>query len=131
MVRVDAGALLAEGEAVLVRVDDQTGVIVARDAQGYFARSAVCTHACCLVTLCDDDTCTGLLSALAACGPVGPSTSGRALCPCHGSEFDLATGAPQTGPATVDLPAYEVSVDGTDLVVDTARVVAVAARTAA
>jgi 3-phenylpropionate/trans-cinnamate dioxygenase ferredoxin subunit len=35
-------------------------------------------------------------------------------CPRHGSEFNLKTGAPESLPATVPVPVYDVSiVDGT------------------
>lgn len=34
------------------------------------------------------------------------------ICPRHGSQFDLATGAVVTGPATEPEPVYDVRVDG-------------------
>ena len=36
-------------------------------------------------------------------------------CPKHGSTFSLATGEPQTLPATQPVPVYEVRVDGDDV----------------
>jgi len=36
-------------------------------------------------------------------------------CPKHGSTFSLETGEPQTLPATVSVPVYEVVVDGDDV----------------
>ena len=36
-------------------------------------------------------------------------------CPKHGSTFALATGEPQTLPATTPVPVYEVVVDGDDV----------------
>jgi 3-phenylpropionate/trans-cinnamate dioxygenase ferredoxin subunit len=38
-------------------------------------------------------------------------------CPKHGSTFSLATGEPQTLPATRPVPVYSVRVDGDDVVV--------------
>ena len=38
-------------------------------------------------------------------------------CPKHGSTFSLATGDPQTLPATRPVPVYAVHVDGDDVVV--------------
>ncbi|GBC87794.1 3-phenylpropionate/cinnamic acid dioxygenase ferredoxin subunit [bacterium HR12] len=32
------------------------------------------------------------------------------VCPCHGSEFDLRTGEPLTGPASDPLPVYPIRV---------------------
>jgi Rieske Fe-S protein len=51
---------------------------VGRDQEGLYAIDAVCTHLGCLVEL---------------------EESGRFLCPCHGSFFDLH-GRVQTGPAS-------------------------------
>jgi 3-phenylpropionate/trans-cinnamate dioxygenase ferredoxin component len=36
-------------------------------------------------------------------------------CPKHGSTFSLATGEPQTLPATQPVPVYSVQVDGDDV----------------
>jgi 3-phenylpropionate/trans-cinnamate dioxygenase ferredoxin component len=38
-------------------------------------------------------------------------------CPQHGSTFSLATGEPQTLPATQPVPTYTVKVEGDDVVV--------------
>jgi 3-phenylpropionate/trans-cinnamate dioxygenase ferredoxin subunit len=39
-------------------------------------------------------------------------------CPKHGSTFSLATGEPQTLPATQAVPVYPVRVDGDDVYVE-------------
>lgn len=117
--RVQGGALLLEGETLLANLDDNTAVLVGRDADGFFARSAVCTHACCVVNLCGDEACSDLDPTPDPCGVVGPSSSDRVLCPCHGSIFRVSDGEALTGPATTALPAYALTVDGEDLLVDT------------
>lgn len=39
-------------------------------------------------------------------------------CPQHGSTFALATGEPQSFPATRPVPTYEVRISGNDVMVD-------------
>lgn len=46
---------------------------------------------------------------------------GDLLCPCHGSRFDLATGAVLAGPATEGLTATDVTLEGADLVLGEGR----------
>jgi cytochrome b6-f complex iron-sulfur subunit len=68
-----------------------SNVIIARDANGLYAMSAVCTHAGCLL---DDSS----------------KTVARGLsCPCHGSAFD-GGGAVTQGPAQAPLQHYAVTV---------------------
>lgn len=129
VVRVADGASLAVGESVLFNVDDDTAVIVVRDAAGFYARSAVCTHACCLVAICSDDACTDISPTPGACLPTMRGTA-KALCPCHGSVFRLDDGQPINGPATTPLPAYAVLLDGQDVLVDTGVQVSFAERRA-
>ncbi len=122
-VRVPGAARLEVGEAVLLNVDDDTAVIVARDASGLHALSGICTHACCIVSLCDDDACSRLSLTPPACGATQRAQAAHAgggiLCPCHGSVFRVVDGAPLSGPATTPLPAYALVLDGDAVVVDT------------
>ena len=132
VVRVFRAAGLVEGHAVLANVDDNTAVIVGRDAAGFYALSGICTHACCVVSLCGDAACAHPTSTPDACADTGPA-SGDAqgesiLCPCHGSTFRLADGAALTGPATTALPSFALSFDGEDALVDTASRVAAGTR---
>ena len=67
-------------------------VVVTQPTSGDFkAFSAVCTHQSCLVSGVADGTIN---------------------CACHGSRFDIATGAVKQGPATTALPAKTVTVSG-------------------
>ena len=71
-------------------------VIVSRPTAGTaVAFDATCTHQGCTVRTTED-------------GPLS--------CPCHGSEFDPATGAVVHGPAREPLAAFAVSVSGADVV---------------
>ncbi|MER5279612.1 Rieske (2Fe-2S) protein [Streptomyces sp. NPDC002809] len=74
------------------KVFAEQGVVVTQPAPGEFkAFSSKCTHAGCAVSSVSD---------------------GAINCPCHGSKFDVATGAVTTGPATAPLPAAAITVEG-------------------
>lgn len=68
-----------------------SNVVVARDANGVYGMSAVCTHAGCLL----DDGAQTIAAGLG--------------CPCHGSTFD-GNGAVTRGPAGTPLPHYAVTI---------------------
>lgn len=123
-VRVPGAATLAEGEAVLFAADEDTAVIVARDSDGLHALSGICTHACCVVSLCADAGCTSLTTTPSGCAATrvtAPDPQGGILCPCHGSTFRISDGAALSPPATTPLPAWSVQIEGDDVVVDTAQ----------
>ncbi len=88
-----------------------SNVVVARDANGLYAMSAVCTHAGCLL----DDSSQTVSSGLS--------------CPCHGSSFD-GNGGVTHGPAREPLQHYAVTVaaDGT-ITVDGSQPVSSSTRT--
>ncbi|MFI6863907.1 Rieske (2Fe-2S) protein [Streptomyces sp. NPDC050421] len=70
----------------------EQGVVVTQPAAGEFkAFSSKCTHAGCAVSSVSD---------------------GAINCPCHGSKFDVATGAVKAGPATTALPTAAITVEG-------------------
>ena len=132
LVRVAGAASLTVGEAVLTNVDDNTAVIVARDAAGLHALSGICTHACCIVSLCGDARCSNSTPTPGSCGSTriahGNAEGQSILCPCHGSTFRLSDGVPLNGPTATPLPAYALSIGGDDVIVDTGKSVDVSVR---
>ena len=104
-----------------MNVDDRSAAIVARDDKGFYALSGICTHSCCIITLCGDTSCKTILTNPGDCKVTATTTlvrPGRAfVCPCHGSEF-AADGTVLSGPASVSLPFVALRLDGNDVVVD-------------
>ncbi len=112
----------SEGGAVLVgnvrdvpighlqRVPGQS-LVVARDVDGLYALSTVCTHLGC---------------DMAQTGQIGET---EIACGCHGSRFSLS-GAVLAGPATEPLPHYKVDLasDGA-ITVEAGTIVASTTRT--
>jgi Rieske Fe-S protein len=88
-----------------------SNVVIARDADGVYAMSAICTHAGCFVS-----DAAGTISA-------------GLYCPCHGSAFD-GEGLVTKGPAPVALAHYAVTIgaDGS-ITVDGSQLVAAGTRT--
>ena len=58
-----------------------------------------------------DDTCTHLACSLAE----GDLEGSTVICPCHGSEFEVTTGAVLQGPAREPVETYETRVEGDNL----------------
>jgi ubiquinol-cytochrome c reductase iron-sulfur subunit len=97
---VEGGNKAADAALMLIRLrPDQLDKL--RPAKGmetypygdYVAYSKICTHAGCPVSLYEQET-------------------GRILCPCHQSQFDVTDGArPVFGPATRRLPMLPITVD--------------------
>lgn len=72
-------------------------VVVTQPTAGTFkAFSAICTHKGCTVSKVE---------------------GGKIACPCHGSMYDVSTGAPTAGPAQKPLAAKTATVEGTNVVV--------------
>lgn len=90
---VNAGNVSALSVGTLIMMSN---FAVARDTDGVYAMSAVCTHAGCLL----DDSARTIAAGLG--------------CACHGSVFD-GNGAVVRGPARAALPHYLVTIaaDGT------------------
>jgi Rieske Fe-S protein len=70
---------------------DQLFVVTQPSAGQFKAFSATCTHQGCTVTRVQ---------------------GGLIRCPCHQSQFDIATGSPTGGPATKPLPGKTATVSG-------------------
>jgi Rieske Fe-S protein len=93
------------GAAVLAKTSDvpvgggkilaDKKIVITQPQSGTFhAFTAVCTHAGCTV---------------------GSVSSGTIDCPCHGSRFNVSTGAVVNGPATSPLAAVNIKVQGTSI----------------
>ena len=96
-VRVASVSDVSPGEVLLVDVDGERVTLVNVDGE-LFAVADECSHEGCPLSEGDVD--------------------GRMLvCPCHGSDFDVATGMPATPPAYEPVATYAVRVDGDDVLV--------------
>lgn len=61
-----------------------------------------------------DDTCTHQLCSLAD----GDLEGSAVMCPCHGSEFDVTTGAVLTPPAVEPVRTFQVRQEGDALQIE-------------
>lgn len=97
--RVYVGKLheLEDGEATAVGVEDRRLAVV-RIGDEVFAVEDRCTHRECSLS-------EGLVEERAV------------ICPCHGSEFDLETGAALVLPAKVPVETFDTEIEGDDLYV--------------
>jgi nitrite reductase/ring-hydroxylating ferredoxin subunit len=88
-----------EGEATAFEVAGTT-IAVARLGDRVVAFSDICTHRGCNLSM-------------------GGEIDGTAItCECHGSMFDMTTGAVLEGPATEPIATYPVREENGDLVVE-------------
>ncbi|AFR09481.1 Rieske (2Fe-2S) protein [Nocardiopsis alba] len=79
-------------------VFSQSKLVVTQPEKGeYKAFSASCTHGGCTVQEVEDEVIR---------------------CLCHGSEFDITSGEPVTGPAQEPLEPFTVTIDGEDIILD-------------
>jgi nitrite reductase/ring-hydroxylating ferredoxin subunit len=92
MVRVSAGGKLAEGEMRVFDVDG-TKVSVAASGGRLYAFNDACTHMGCSLG-------EGKLEGVIV------------TCPCHGSQFDVTSGAVIRGPAHQPVRCRSVEVEG-------------------
>ncbi len=98
LVRIGSSRDVAEGQ---MRVFDVSGTQVAVASVGgaVFAFADTCTHAGCSLS-------TGELDGTTV------------TCPCHGSQFDVSTGAVLRGPAREPVRSKVVMLQGGDLLVE-------------
>ena len=95
---VPGGAKAADAAVMLFRVRSDSVIRIRDGQQGfqfgdYYAYSKICTHVGCPVSLYEQQT-------------------GRVLCPCHQSQFNLYEGMfPVFGPATRPLPQLPIELD--------------------
>jgi nitrite reductase/ring-hydroxylating ferredoxin subunit len=94
-VAVSAASDLAEGE---MRAFDVRGTKIA------VANVAGALHAF-------GDTCTHMACSLAE----GDLEGTTVICPCHGAEFDVTSGAVLQGPAREPVETYETRIEGDSL----------------
>ena len=94
---IDSSDAIGEGTVLpFYLADRKLRVSIARVSGRLYAFDDLCT--------CGDEPCP--LSA-------GLLTGTTVMCQCHGSRFDITTGAVTRGPATVPLGSYEVlEIDG-------------------
>jgi nitrite reductase/ring-hydroxylating ferredoxin subunit len=95
MVRVSAGGKLAEGEMRVFDVDG-TKVSVAASGGRLYAFNDACTHMGCSLG-------------------EGKLEGAIVTCPCHGSQFDVTSGAVIRGPAHQPVHCRSVEVEGEEL----------------
>jgi nitrite reductase/ring-hydroxylating ferredoxin subunit len=96
-------------------------VIVGRDAMGYFAFSANCTHESAPLAFRESTACT------APTGCTAVSMTGATECSLHFSRFD-GDGAPVRGPAASPLRHFQVTVASGEITVNAGVVVAATVR---
>ena len=96
-VKVAVTADLPSGDLMLVEVEDER-IVLANVGGQYYALADACTHAECPLS-------DGQLE-------------GEVLeCPCHGSQFDVRTGAVVSPPADEPMTRYAVRIEGNDILV--------------
>ena len=98
MVRVSAVSKLAEGEMRVFDIDG-TKVSVAAVGGRLYAFDDACTHMGCSLG-------------------EGKLENAIVTCPCHGSEFDVTSGAVVRGPAHEPVRSRSVQVEGDELQIE-------------
>ncbi len=83
------------GSAIITEADNQSYVVAQQSAGVVECYTAICTHQGCFLNQIQGD---------------------EALCPCHGSRFNIFTGAAVRGPAIKPLANVAVKVEGGNVV---------------
>lgn len=103
-------AMVMVSDAEIVQVPDHN-IYVCHDGMGFYAMSANCTHARCIIQFTNPND-----------GEDPPDPLGF-RCNCHNSQFDF-NGNVVSPPAPSPLPHFKMTVDGSGMfVVDTSKVV--------
>jgi len=89
---------LPAGKMTAINTNGQS-ILIANVGGTYYAIRNICTHMGCRLS-------DGTLKAE------------RVQCPCHGSTFDVRTGAVLKGPAKEAEPSFKVVIKGDEIVVD-------------
>jgi len=97
-VKVASTKDLASGKMKGVEADGKP-ILLVNVAGKYYAIGNVCTHMGCMLS---DGTLKGDI----------------VQCVCHGSQFDVKTGKVVVGPANKPEPAYQVKVEGDQILVN-------------
>ena len=97
-VTVGKASEIEDGEVTAFDVEGQT-IAVANLGGRFYAFDDECTHEGC--SLADGDVADNAVT-----------------CPCHGSQFDVTTGAVLTGPAEVPVSTYPLQVVDDDLKIE-------------
>ncbi len=92
---VTATASVPVGGAKLAKADGTTWLVAQPKSGEYVCHSGICTHQGC---------------------PLTEIVGQEGVCNCHGSRFDVNTGAVLKGPATQPLPKQSVKVAGSNVV---------------
>ena len=98
MGRVSAGNKLSEGEMRVLDIDGTKVSVAAAEGSKYAF----------------DDACTHMGCSLGE----GKLEGTTLTCPCHGSQFDVTSGAVIRGPAQRPVRVRSVQIEGDDLLVE-------------
>jgi 3-phenylpropionate/trans-cinnamate dioxygenase ferredoxin component len=89
---------IPQGKMKGIQKQDKS-ILIANVKGNYYAIGNICNHMGCLIS-------------------DGSLTGNNARCPCHGSTYDVRSGANVTGPATRPEQSFKVRVDGDRIMVE-------------
>jgi 3-phenylpropionate/trans-cinnamate dioxygenase ferredoxin subunit len=101
LIKVAGTGDIPEGEARRFEVDGRLVAVANLGEEGFRAVDAICSHAHYFLDEGEVDVDFETIE-----------------CPKHGSTFDLNTGKPRTLPATTPVRAYNVKVEGDDILIE-------------
>jgi 3-phenylpropionate/trans-cinnamate dioxygenase ferredoxin component len=101
LIKVAGTGDIPEGEARRFEVDGRLVAVANLGEEGFRAVDAICSHAHYFLDEGEVDVDFETIE-----------------CPKHGSTFDLNTGKPRTLPSTTPVRAYNVKVEGDDILIE-------------